>query len=106
MLGGTVEGILAGWALDTLMRRLRKPKPGLVLLTLCGAIILGIAHLFLPESLTCLFEQPSDPICVLNAIAKQARDGAITGAAIGFAIGLVNRVLDRTARSKETPSDA
>src|SRR5438876_738856 len=55
LLLGAVEGILVDWALDTLTRRLGKAKPGLVLLTLCGAIILGIAHLFLPESLTCLF---------------------------------------------------
>jgi hypothetical protein len=43
LFGGTVEGVLAGWALDTLTRRLRKPKPGLVLLMLSGAIILEAA---------------------------------------------------------------
>ena len=88
LLGGIVDGVLAVWALDTLMRRLRKPEPGIILLTVSGAIILGIAHLLwsLPELL-------SDPILVLNAIGRHARDGAITGAAIGLAIGLTNRLL-------------
>ena len=88
MLVGTVDGVLAVWALDTLMRRLRKPEPGIILFTVSGAIILGIAHLLwsLPELL-------SDPILVLNAIGRHARDGAITGAAIGLAIGLTNRLL-------------
>jgi hypothetical protein len=93
MFAGTVEGILAGWALDTLTRRLRKPKPGIILLTLSGAIILEIVHL-LYQSVWCVLDQLSDPTQALDSIARQARDGAITGAAIGFAIGLMNRFVD------------
>ena len=88
MLVGTVDGVLAVWALDTLMRRLRKPEPGIILLTVSGAIILAIAHLLW-----------SVPTLVLNAIGEHARDGAITGAAIGFAIGCVNRLMPRTSQA-------
>jgi hypothetical protein len=100
VLFGALEGISAGWALGTLTRKLRKPKPGIILLTLSGAIILEIVHL-LYQLLWCLLDQLSDPMQALDAIAAQARDGAITGAAIGFAIGLMNRFVGRTARSKE-----